>query len=123
MGEWGSTCIDIHDLYLTFQVGRAGHLGSPGHAVSFINNESKSIFADFVDVVGDLGVHLPAELTHSPHLSLQREQRKRTALSVRIDKAEATGYPASKKRKKKDTDYLSRDSLMDLIRSVRCQSH
>ena len=110
-------------ITMLFQVGRAGHLGSPGHAVSFINNESKSIFADFVDVVGGLGVHLPAELTHSPHLTLQREQRKRTAPSAKTGKAEATGYPASKKSKKKETDYHSRDSLMDLIKSVRHQSH
>jgi hypothetical protein len=86
--------------------------------VSFINNESKSIFAEFVDVVGDLGVRLPAELTHSPHLSLQREQRKRTAPSVKASKAEATGYPASKKSKRKDNHH-SGDTLMDLIKSVR----
>jgi hypothetical protein len=87
--------------------------------VSFINNESKSIFAEFVDVVGDLGVRLPAELTHSPHLSLQREQRKRTAPSVKASKAEATGYPASKKSKRK-ANYHDGDTLMDLIKSVRC---
>lgn len=87
--------------------------------MSFINNESKSIFAEFVDVVGGLGVRLPAELTHSPHLSLQREQRKRTAPSV---KKEAAGYPASKKSKKKEIDYHNRDSLMDLIKNIRHQS-
>ena len=77
-----------------------------------------------MDVVGGLGVLLPAELTHSPHLSLQREQRKRTVPSVKTGEAEATGYPpASKKTKKRETDYHDRDSLMDLIKSVRHQSH
>ena len=98
-------------------------MGSPGYAVSFINNESKSIFAEFVDIVGGLGVHLPAELTHSPHLTLQREQRKRTTPSVKASKAEATGYPVSKKSKGKEINYHNRDSLMDLIKSVRRQSH
>ena len=91
--------------------------------MSFINNESKSIFAEFMDVIGDLGVHLPAELTHSPHLTLQREQRKRTAPSVKASKSEATDYPVLKKSKRKEINYHNRDGLMDLIKSVRHQSH
>ena len=102
---------------IPLQVGRAGHLGSPGRAVSFINNECKSIFADFVDLLDPLGVQLPSQLTHSPHLSLQREKRKRTAPLVKTVKAEG-GYPPSKK-KRRDSDFHSRESLMDLIRSVR----
>jgi len=64
-------------LFWLPQIGRAGRLGAPGWAITFVNNENKSVFAELVDILEPLEVQLPSQLLHSPHLSLQRERRKR----------------------------------------------
>lgn len=66
-------------LPMDVQVGRAGRLGSTGSAITFINNTSKNLFLSFMDLMSGVGVALPPQLSSSPHLVLQREQRKRFA--------------------------------------------
>ena len=113
--------IDAVCVYCTLQVGRAGHLSSPGYAVTFINNECKSIFADFVDLLRPLGVQFPPQLINSPHLRLQEEQRKRKSSGT--NKGGAL-HRSSKKRKLIDTEYCpSQERLIDLIKSVKQHSH
>lgn len=89
------------------QIGRAGRLGAPGWAVTFINAENKGVFADLVDVLEPLGVQLPCQLVSSPHLILQREQRKR--------KQEDQG---SSKKRTAARDLYNSDNLMALIKSA-----
>ena len=56
-------------------------MGSPGNAITFINNSNKNIFLSFSDLMKKMGVSLPAQLTTSPYLALQREKRKREAVT------------------------------------------
>ena len=101
--------------------------------MSFINNECKNIFADLVDLLHPLGVQLPPELIHSHHLSLQREQKKekvlqqdrkkvRVSTSVKRSIDDEVRPHSKKKGKRKDANIHSRESLMDLIKSVRQHS-
>lgn len=60
--------------------GSTGHMTAKGSAVTFVNNSNKSVFLVFSDLMVRLGVALPPQLTSSPHLALQREQRKRLAV-------------------------------------------
>lgn len=95
-------------------------MGSPGWAVSFINNECKSIFADLVELLDPLGVSLPPQLTHSPHLSLQRQQRKTKLSRLEKGRDDDGPGPPSKKKKTADINYMhSKEGLIDLIKSVR----
>ncbi len=67
-------------------------MGSPGNAITFINNSSKNSFLNFSDLLGRMGVMLPCQLTGSPYLALQREKRKR--------KPASTQAPGASERKK-----------------------
>ena len=97
-------------------------MGSPGWAVSFINNECKGIFADLVELLDPLGVQLPPQLTHSPHLSLQQERRQSHSTRRPLKRSEdAKSHLPTKKRKLKDDYTHSKESLIDLIKSVRNQ--
>lgn len=109
-------------LEFIHQVGRAGHLGSPGWAVSFINNECKGIFSELVELLHPLGVQFPPQLINSPHLKLQQEQRKRT--SSDSNTSSGARHKSTKKRKTDDTgNFQSQERLMDLIKSVKRHSH
>ena len=58
------------------QVGRAGRLNKIGFAISFINNSNKKLFLELKELFDITGTSLPAELTNSPHLLRQQEQRR-----------------------------------------------
>ena len=90
------------------QIGRAGRLGAPGWATTFINAENKGVFADLVDVLEPLGVHLPSQLLTSPYLALQREQRKR----------KEEGSQGKGRKRKTAKDLYNSDNLLALIKSA-----
>lgn len=50
------------------QVGRASRLGMPGIAMVFINNESKAIFKQFINLLHSSGTSVPRELANSPYV-------------------------------------------------------
>lgn len=50
------------------QVGRASRLGMPGSAMVFINNESRQIFKQFIDLLQSSGAVVPGKLTNSPYV-------------------------------------------------------
>ncbi|CAM6087315.1 unnamed protein product [Calypogeia fissa] len=49
------------------QIGRASRLGVPGSAMVFINNDSKVLFKDLVELFKKSGVVVPKELSNSPY--------------------------------------------------------
>eukprot|EP00128_Syssomonas_multiformis_P010797 Colp12_sorted_trinity150504_noHs@13987 len=72
------------------QIGRAGRLGAPGWAVSFINNDNKNLFFPLVEMLEPLKVALPPEVVNSPSVfharekiraKEAREERKRTGVA------------------------------------------
>ena len=79
------------------QVGRAGRLGAPGCAVTFINNSNKSLFLGLHGMLARLGVAIPPELLTSPYLALQLEERKRKMADSGGEESSKT--PGSKRRK------------------------
>ncbi len=50
------------------QVGRAGRLGNPGIAISFINDENKGVFPMLHNILKDTGSYIPERLKHSPFI-------------------------------------------------------
>jgi len=60
------------------------------------------VFAELVDILEPLEVQLPSQLLHSPHLSLQREQRKR---KQQIWDNSSGGSGATKKTKEERSFY------------------
>ncbi len=59
------------------QVGRAGKLDVKGFAITFINNNNKDVFLKLTEVLQKADIRVPVEITNSPYLQLQRENRKR----------------------------------------------
>ncbi|XP_016198582.1 DEAD-box ATP-dependent RNA helicase 41 isoform X1 [Arachis ipaensis] len=47
------------------QIGRASRMGGEGEAIVFVNEESKNVFADLVDVLKSGGAAVPRELANS----------------------------------------------------------
>jgi len=49
------------------QIGRTGRLGSPGFALTFINNEHKQLFPDLLRILKESNSFIPKELENSPY--------------------------------------------------------
>jgi len=58
------------------QIGRAGRLGRSGWAVTFVNNEDKSIFNDLVQMCNALKITVPHEIMNSPYMKAMEKKRK-----------------------------------------------
>ncbi|CAI9106688.1 OLC1v1005895C2 [Oldenlandia corymbosa var. corymbosa] len=54
------------------QIGRASRLGEEGTAMVFVNEESKNLFKDLVEVLKSSGAAIPRELTNSRYTTVQR---------------------------------------------------
>jgi len=78
------------------QIGRAGRLGRAGWAVTFVNNENRSIFVELVQMCSALKISVPNELLNSPYLKAENLRRKR-ALSSSEKKEEPVGVDSWKK--------------------------
>lgn len=63
------------------QIGRASRMGEEGMSIAFINEESKNLFPEFVEVLKSSGAAIPRELINSVHslrpLPVYKGQRKR----------------------------------------------
>jgi ATP-dependent RNA helicase DDX59 len=86
----------IHDYI--HQIGRCARLGSVGRAITFINDTNKKSFLKLVKLLEPMGVQLPSELTHSPHLRDQMGRQHRAKLTQSHEK-----------------DTCSRETLMAMI--------
>lgn len=67
------------------QIGRASRLGVPGTAMVFINNESKALFKDFINLLQSSGAIVPRELANSAYAhssyAVAYNHKKRKAIS------------------------------------------
>jgi len=76
------------------QIGRAGRLGRAGWAVTFVNNENKSIFGELLQMCNALKINVPSELLNSPYLRGEAMRKKR---SLQDKKEEPVGLDSWKK--------------------------
>lgn len=68
------------------QIGRAGRLGRSGWAVTFVNNEDKSIFSELVQMCNALKITVPNEILNSPYLKALEKKRKAQAAAPQQQK-------------------------------------
>jgi len=76
------------------QIGRAGRLGRAGWAVTFVNNENKSIFVELVQMCNALKINIPSELLNSPFTKGESMKKKRP---LQDKKEEPVGLDSWKK--------------------------
>lgn len=79
------------------QIGRAGRLGRSGWAVTFVNNENKSVFGDLVQMCDALKISVPKEILNSPYLKAEKKRKAQAGNSSKQKVEDPSGTDSWKK--------------------------
>ena len=80
------------------QVGRAFNRQKSGTVFVFINSSNKAVFSQFYDFSLSCSINLPVQLSNSPHLAFQKENKNLSSV------ADGEGYYSSHKRPKRENN-------------------